>query len=94
MIYSNDETDKSVRRKNFLLTVYALPIATAAIICGTIYMAAKAKYLSKGDAAYGYMSSLMAGMLLFASHRKNWLKMPDGTYHNIQDNPSTMKDSF
>jgi hypothetical protein len=91
MIYTNDETDKSVRQKNFILTVYAFPIAVAIAICGLIYLATSAHYLTKNDAAYGYMSSLTAGTILFAYSRKNWLKMPDGTYHNIKGVSQTTK---
>jgi hypothetical protein len=61
-----------------------LPIALILGICGSIYLAASANYLSRIDTTYGYVLSLTPGFLLFAYNKKNWLKMPDGTYHNIK----------
>ncbi|MDH7461773.1 hypothetical protein QEG73_10805 [Chitinophagaceae bacterium 26-R-25] len=91
MIYTNDETDKSIRQKNFLLSVYALPIAVSASLCGLIYLATSANYLPKEDAFFGYMTSLFPGILLFSRNSRNWLKMPDGTFHNIKDIVPTTK---
>ncbi len=84
MIYTNDEADKSIRQKNFYLTVYVLPIAAVAIICGLVYSASKANYLTRTDTTYGYVFSLTPALLLYAFNKRNWLKMPDGTYHNIK----------
>jgi len=84
MIYSNDESDKSIRQKNFYLTVYLLPIATAAIICGVIYLLSQAGYLHRRDVVFGYMLSLTPAILVYLFNNRNWLKMPDGTYHNIK----------
>jgi hypothetical protein len=84
MIYSNDEADKSVRQKNFYLSVYVLPIAVIAIICGLVYSASKANYLGRTDLSYGYIFSLTPAFFLYIFNRRNWLKMPDGTYHNIK----------
>ena len=84
MIYSNDESDKSIRQKNFYLTVYILPIATAVIICGVIYWLSQAGYLQRRDMIFGYTLSLTPAILVYAFNKRNWLKMPDGTYHNIK----------
>ena len=91
MIYTNDETDKSGRQKNFYLTVYALPIGLTLGIWGIIYLATTANYLPKGDAIYGCVLSLTPGLFLFAHNKKNWLKMPDGTFHNIKGVTPTNK---
>ncbi|HLK30756.1 MAG TPA: hypothetical protein VKT28_19420 [Puia sp.] len=91
MIYTNDEADKSVRQKNFYLTVYLLPVAVISGICVLIHWAATAHYLSRTDTYYGYFLSLTPGLLVFAYNKKNWLKMPDGTYHNIKGIAPTNK---
>lgn len=91
MIYTNDEADKSFRHKNFYLTVYVLPIGLILGICGLIYLAATANYLSKTDTYYGYVLSLTPGLILYAYNKKNWLKMPDGTYHYIKGLAPTSK---
>ncbi|MFT3902733.1 MAG: hypothetical protein QM727_06145 [Niabella sp.] len=89
MIYTNDEGDKSTRQKKFYLTVYILPIATAAIICGLVHLASKVNYLTPTDTLYGYIFSFMPAFLLYAFNKRNWLKMPDGTYHNIKGTSPT-----
>ena len=91
MIYTNDESDKSVRQKNFYLTVYARPVGLTLAICGLIYLATIANYLSKTDTYYGYVLSMTPGLLFYAYNKKNWLKMPDGTFHNIQGFAPTTK---
>jgi hypothetical protein len=62
-----------------------LPVLTVAIICAVIYWATSQKLLTKTDAAYGYITSLTIAVFVFAFNRRYWLKMPDGTYHNIKD---------
>jgi len=94
MIYTNDEADKSVRQKNFYLTVYLLPILVVGIICGAVYLASNANYLPKTDTMYGYIISLTPAFLLYTFNKRNWLKMPDGTYHNIKGISPTPKFSI
>ena len=85
MIYSNDEADKSIRQKKFILTVYAVPIITTIIICCLVYFGTKLNVIPEKDTFYGYITSLTPGIILYAFNRKNWLKMPDGTFHFIKD---------
>ena len=94
MIYTNDESDKSIRQRNFYLTVYIIPIVLVAIICGLVYWASSNNYLQKTDTAYGYFVSLTPAFFLYAFNRRNWLKMPDGTFHNIKDISPTPKINF
>lgn len=93
-IYTNDESDKSIRKRNFYLKVYFLPIALAAAICGFIYWGSLNGYLKRQDAIYGYIFSLTPPFLLYAFNRRNWLKMPDGSYHNIKGISPTPKLNF
>jgi len=94
MNYSNDESDKSIRQRNFYGTVYLAPIALAIATCALIYWASSHNYLNKGDANYGYFMSLTPAFLLYAFNKRNWLKMPDGTYHNIKGISATPKINF
>ena len=91
MIYTNDEADKSIRQRNFYLTVFVLPIGLIIGICVFVYLATKSNYLPKGDALFGYISSPSLGIYLFAYNMKKWLRMPDGTFHNIKDIKPTNK---
>lgn len=84
MIYTNDESDKSTRKRNYYLNVYLLPIGTAAVICAVVYWASENNYLSKGDTYYGYFLSLTAALLLYGFHKRNWLKMPDGSFWYVK----------
>lgn len=90
-IYTNDESDKSIRQRNFYATVYLLPVALAAVICGIIYWAVANDHLEKTEAIYGYCLSLTQALFLHAFNRRNWLKMPDGTFHNIKGIDPTPK---
>jgi len=94
MIYTNDEADKSIRHKNYYLSVYVIPILLVAIICTLIYWASKNNYLQKTDTTYGYFMSLTPAFLLYAFNRQNWLKMPDGTFHYIKGIAPTPKIIF
>lgn len=89
MIYTNDEGDKADRRKNFYKTVYLYPLLTIAIISGLVYWASARKYLSTTDMAYGYIFALTPAMIVYGYNRRNWLKMPDGTYHHIKGTSSS-----
>jgi hypothetical protein len=84
MIYSNDEQDKTTRQRDFVLTVYVLPIITAGIVCGLVYLGSSQSWLSKTDMAYGYFLSLTPAVFVYSFNRRNWLKMPDGSFHNIK----------
>jgi hypothetical protein len=84
MIYSNDESDRSIRQRNFYLTVYLAPIALIAVICGLIYWGSMNDYLKKADTYYGYFMSLTPAIFLYGYNRRNWLKMPDGSFHYVK----------
>lgn len=91
MIYTNDETDKSSRQKNYYLTVYGFPILLVVVICGLVYWASQNNYLQKTDAIYGYIISLTPAVLLYTFNKQNWLKMPDGTFHYVKGLAPTHK---
>ena len=93
-IYTNDETDKSIRQRNFYIEVYLLPIIVVAVICGLVYWASSNKYIEKTDIGYGYFMSLTPALILYAFNRRNWLKMPDSTYHNVKGISPTPKLNF
>ena len=76
------------------MTVYILPISIIAVICGIVYWASINNYLDKTDTNYGYFMSLTPSFLLHVFNRRNWLKMPDGTFHNIKGISPTLKLNF
>ena len=94
MIYTNDEADKSVRRKNFYLGVYLLPVLTAGIFIALLYLGFSSGRLTLSDFIYGCVLSFTPAMFVYAFNRRHWLKMPDGTYHNIKGLPPTNKMTF
>lgn len=94
MIYSNDEADKRERRKNFYLTVYVIPglfILATVVLLYWFYLAG---HIVIGDFIYGSVLALTPAMLIHSLSRRHWLKMPDGTYHNIKGEASTGKTNF
>ncbi len=94
MIYTNDESDKSTRQRNYYATVYLLPIGLTAVLCGLIYWASANSYLPKADRIYGYFLTLLPAFLLNAYNRRHWLHMPDGTFHNIKGIAPNPKQNF
>ena len=87
MIYSNDETDKVIRKKNFILSVYVIPtsivliILIALIIIGINIDYSNRDYMSGLGGIGGF--ALAFGMILSAVNKSKWLKMPDGSYHHL-----------
>jgi hypothetical protein len=84
MIYTNDEADKATRQRNYYLSVYLLPLGLVAVLCGLVYGASAKHYLPTTDTIYGYFLTLLPAFLLSAFNRRHWLKMPDGTFHQIK----------
>lgn len=89
MINSNDESDKPLRQKNYYLTVFIMPVLLAAIICTVLYYFSSKHMLSATDSYYGYFLSLSIALIVYGFNRKNWLRMPDGTFHHIQSSQPT-----
>lgn len=94
MVYTNDESDKSTRQRNYYLSVFIIPIGLITVICGLVYWASTNNYLQKSDTTYGYFMSLTPALILYAYNKRNWLKMPDGTFHWIKGNSLTRKLNF
>lgn len=82
--YSNDESDKSIRNRNYYLNVYVLPLLLAGLICAGGYWAGKMKLIASNEVIAAYFLSLTPAMLLSTWLRSHWLKMPDGSWHNIK----------
>ena len=84
MMYTNDEADKAERYKRFYLSVYLFPFLTTASLAAVLYWAYLSGYVVKNELIYGCILALTPAYLLFKLNRPKWLKMPDGTYHNIE----------
>ena len=91
MIYLNDESDKALRKRNYYLTVYVMPVAFVAIIGVLIYWASNNDYLLDKDISYGYFMSLTPAFFIYAFNKRNWLKMPDGSFYNTKTFAPTAK---
>ena len=85
MIYNNDDTDKGIRKRNYLLTVIASPAAVIIIILAITYFLYTNNYIKKIDRNYCYFLSVSIATLLFTFNKRKWLKMPDGSYFRVQD---------
>ena len=84
MIYSNDDSDRALRRRNFILTVYVLPVMVIIAICGVIYFASQKKWLTGADIRSAYLFSFCGGAIAYVLGKRNWEKMPDGSYHYVR----------
>lgn len=93
-IYTNDEADKPVRQRNFYLTVFVIPALVMAALCGLVFWLSTKSLLQKSETTYGYIFSFTPAFLIYAYNRRNWLKMPDGTYHYIKNIPPIPKLNF
>ncbi len=91
MIYTNDETDKAVRQKNFILTVFVLPIIIIIGICALLYIGVTSNLLLKKEANFGYCLILLLGFYYYVYQKKKWLKMPDGSYYYVKSIESIKK---
>lgn len=91
MIYSNDQTDKAERQKSFILTVFLFPIVTALAIGAILYFFSPKLHIARFDSVFGYFLALLAGLFLYGFNKRYWLKMPDGTFHNIKGVAQTNK---
>ena len=91
MTYSNDETDKAVRQKDYILTVFLLPIAAILVISGLFYLASHQLNMAYFDSVFGYYFAFLAGSLIYGFNKRYWLKMPDGTFHNMRGITPTNK---
>jgi hypothetical protein len=85
MVYTNDETDKSIRHKNHIIFVYVIPVVISILLCSLIFFGLKYNLIPEIDKIYGYVISVSAGALLSIFNSKNWLKMPDGSFHNVKN---------
>lgn len=80
MIYTNDESDKSVRQKNYYFNVYALPALVALIIGGIIFLLFLQGYVNKSDCYVLSMFAIAPATMLSAYKKRDWLRMPDDTF--------------
>jgi hypothetical protein len=89
--YSNDESDKRLRRRNFVITVYILPLMVMLIICGIVYYASQKKWLTGPDTRSAYLYSLCCCAIVYVLNKRKWRKKPDGSYHHVNGIPSSSK---
>ncbi|MGC4103436.1 hypothetical protein [Ferruginibacter sp.] len=84
MIYTNDETDRKRRTRDVYATVVALPLCLLIVLCCIIYFIAAHYHISKPDTGCLYFIAAMIAIMLGGYFGRDWLKMPDNTYHNIK----------
>ena len=84
MIYSNDESDKSIRFKNYILTCFVLPLFLGGCAAGLVYTASGHHYLANQDITMGYLLSANLAIITYTYNRRYWLKMPGRGFYNIK----------
>ena len=89
MIYSNDDTDKARRQKNYILTVYLVPILTILIGCLSIHFIVPHFHLDKADKRTAYICSFMIGIVIWFVNKHKWLPLPDATHFRISKEETT-----
>jgi len=85
MKYSDDQSDKSFRKRNYYLWVYFCPIAVVLIIYAILFFASTKNYLYGIDRYFGYIIFPILGFLISQYNSQNWLKLPDGSFHNTNE---------
>lgn len=85
MIYSNDDADKAIRKRNCLLTVFVLPITTALALTGLIYLLYSKQYISDIDRNYCYFIAFGVAATIFSMNKHKWLRAPDGSHFKVQN---------
>ena len=88
MHYTNPETQRGQSRKRFYLQVYGLPVLLTALIGSVFYTAYLYEALSRSNIIYGGLLAFNAVIYVYARNRRNWLKMPDGSFHNLKEHPA------
>ena len=88
MKYSNNESDRALRRRNFIVTVYILPLLVMLFIWIVIYYAAQKQWLADAKTRNAYLYSLCSGAIVYVLNKRKWRKMPDGGYHKLKRNSS------
>jgi hypothetical protein len=95
VIYSNDDTDKEKRRRNYWLTVYILPVLIISIGCLAISLIIPQFHLDNTDKLMGYICSFVAGIVIWFINKHKWLPLPDGNHFHInKEEITTPKDDF
>jgi hypothetical protein len=85
MNYSNDESDRTLRRRNFIIMVYIFPLMVIISICAAIYFASQNQWLTGTDSRNAYLYSFCGGAIAYVLSKRKWLKMPDGSYNYIRN---------
>lgn len=85
MKYSNDQSDKSFRKRNYYLWVYFCPIAVVLIIYAILFFASTKNYLHGIDRYFGYIIFPIVVFLVSQYNSQNRLKIPDGSFHNTNE---------
>ncbi|BAV06646.1 hypothetical protein SAMN05421788_107306 [Filimonas lacunae] len=84
MVYSNDESDKAIRQRNFYLYVYVLPGVLFLLMMALVYVAAYVYHTGRGEIIFLLISSLSYVTQGHNYQKEKWAKMPDGTYYHIK----------
>jgi len=91
MNYSNDESDRTLRRRNFIIMVYILPLMVIIAICVAIYFASRYQWLTGTDSRNAYLYSFCGGAIAYVLGKRKWLKIPDGGYIYVRNVPPSPK---
>lgn len=81
-MYNNDDSDKHLRKRNYYLQVFLLPILAAATLLALIFWLNHSGYFNQLDVNVSYGIIVVIGFMLYSYNHGKWVKMPDGgIYH-------------
>jgi hypothetical protein len=93
MKYSNDDSDKSIRKRNYYLGAYVFPIVVVLIIYAILFFAPIKNNFHGIDRYFGYIMFPILGFLLSQYNSRSWLQMPDGSFTNTNSLSPTQKEN-
>lgn len=89
MQYQNDESDKNLRKRNYYLTVFVLPIVVSGVVAIIFYVLTTKSMIQKYDSIMGYITCLIIFMLLNRHFASKWLSLSNSEFIYISSLPNT-----
>ena len=91
MPYTNDESDKALRKRNYAFAVIVLPLVAALAVGGLLSWLHKLHIISTADNNSGFMYCVFMSVTWHSANKRKWLKMPDGECYSVKSQVSQRK---